>query len=256
MATSKITPPSEDAVVAHLRHTYSAADHQTFMAVQLGTTTQAAQLPELVAAAAGDAASFVRTHLAKHVTVKFAPLVAKLRKETPHNLEVLQKYIKEACDVETDFLVDDDGVPNINALRRVGLVAPSGPTAWGFAVVRTKNLVADEWVLRNHPNHVPTVQGSLAEVSRQIVELTHQMRGTSAQEYYNPMMICRLYSVTKATGWFNFRVEENDDGGASVVEIKTRALFDDICRNSRGVHRENDPKMPSIQGVNAPPFFR
>jgi hypothetical protein len=56
----------------------------------------------------------------------------------------------------------------------------------------------------------------------------------------------RFYALTKLTGWFNFRVEENNGGQASVVEIKTQDLFDDICRK--------DLDNLTIQGVNAPPF--
>lgn len=239
-------PTPEETIVARLRHVFSAADCQTLMVVLMGTTCQPAELPELVAAAINNSASFVRTRVAKHVTVNFTALLTKLRNETPHNLAVLQKYIKAACNIETDYLVDDVGVPCIHALRRVGLVAPSGPTAWGFAVVRTKDYVADEWLLRDDPNDVPTVQGSLEKLCRQLVKLTHQMRGGKAPADFSGQMMHRLYTVMKLTEWYNFRVEEDDGGRVSIVEIKTQDLFDDICRRDMG--------DLTIQGVNAPPF--
>jgi hypothetical protein len=258
-------PTPDKTVIAYLRRKFSAADCQTLMAVLMGTTSPAAQLPELVAAVVGNPDSFVRTHFDRRVNgvkvldVNFPALLKKLRNEKLCHLEVLQKYTKAACNIETDYLVDNDGVPCIHALRRVGLIAPTGPTAWGFAVVRTTNFGADQWVLRNDPTDVPTIQGSKEELSRQLVELTHRMRGGNAPADFNRRMLHRLYTMTRLTGWFNFRVEEDGSGRVRVVEIKTRALFDDICRNSRRdhrYHRENDPKMPAIQGVNAPLFAR
>jgi hypothetical protein len=243
-------PTRDKAVVAHLRHVFSAADCQVLMAV-MDTTTKPAQLPELVAAAANDPASFVRTHvvralLAENVKVDLTALLTKLRRETPNNLKVFLRCLKAACNVETDYLVSEDGVPCIHALRRVGLVTPNNKTAWGLAVVRTKNFAVDEWVLRDDPNDVPTVEGSVEELSRHLVELTHQRRGGTPPADFNRQMKHRFYALTKLTGWFNFRVEENNGGQASVVEIKTQDLFDDICRK--------DLDNLTIQGVNAPPF--
>jgi hypothetical protein len=249
---------SEKAAVFHLQHVFSAADHQMLMLVLMGTPCLPAQLLELVVATANNPDSCVRNHIAKHINVDFPKLLTKLSEEPLENREVLIKFIHAACNVETDYLVDDDGVPCIHALRRVGLVAPSGPVAWGFAVVRTKDLIADEWVLRNHPDKVPLVEGSVEEFLRQLVELTHLRRVGTAPADFNSQMEHRLYAVAKLTKWSNLRVEEHDDGQVSVVKIKTRALFDDICRNSRRDHRhpESDPKMPAIQGVNAPAFDR
>jgi hypothetical protein len=249
MTTSKLMMTTSDMTdVGRLRHKYSAADCQALLAVLMGTTCPPAQVPELVAAAVNGSASFVRTHVAKHVTVDFPALVRKLRAETPANLDVLQRCIEAACNIETGYLVRDAGVPNIHALRRVGLVAPSGPAAWGLAIVSTKDFVGDEWVLRDDPNDVPTIHGSVEELCRQIVELTHQRRGSTAPADFNSQMKHRFYAVAKLTGWFNFRVEERDGGQVSVVEIKTRDLFDDICRGEC-------PNLV-IQGVNAPPFAR
>ncbi len=218
------------------------------MAAVMGTTTQPAQLPDLLAAAVNNPYSFVRTKLVKHIDINFTALSEKLRRETPSNLEVLLKRLQTACNVQTDYLVSEDGVPCIHALRRVGLVAPNNKTAWGLAVVRTKDFVCDEWVLRTNPGDVPTVQGPVEELSRQLIELTYLKREGKAPADFNRQMKHRFYALTKLTGWFNFRVEEDDGGRASVVEIETQDLFDDICRLDLG--------NLTIQGVNAPSFGR
>jgi hypothetical protein len=233
-------------VVDRLRHKYSAADGQALMAALMGTTCPPANVFELVATAVNDPSSFLRTHVARRVTVNFPELLKKLGDETPQHLEILQKCITAACNVESDHLVDKGGLPCIHALRRVGLVAPTGKTAWGLALVRTRDLAADQWELRNNPKDVPTVQGSREELCRQLVDLTHRMRGSETPADFKVHMVCRLYSVMKLTEWFNFRVEEVDGGQANVVEIETRVLFDDICRG--------DLKELTIQGVNAPSF--
>ena len=192
--------PVEWRVVTHLRHLFSAADCQIMMAAVMGQNCTPAELPVLVMAAVNDPRSVVRRHLAKIIKCDFDALRSKLRRATPHQLEVLLKCLNAACSIEGVELVSHDGRPSLNVLRQVGLVTPNGPVAFGLAVVRTKDFIVDQWVLRRHPHHVPATPGSVDELAREIVDLTNRLRAGNTPENVNDQM------WVPSRGWLEMRV--------------------------------------------------
>ncbi len=263
--TSQFTPPKLVTTITpssallrtradHLQKLFRPAEMQVVVAALFHNPCDPEQVVDRIRDAVDQGSGVVESIIGAFEVDKRA-LCGKLSTLGPRSTFVIADAINQLRRLPRYEALELGGLPSVDALRCVGLVAPQGPLAWGYCVVRPVGYsFVQAYVLTPTPAEVTLSPSAMTvdELAFEAVELTRLSQAGSFgdDEFIRGFSTC--YHLAAKTGWRHFRIEEREDRkSAKVVQIPREALVSDL-RN--GSFHEGGSTPLVLAGLNAPDF--
>jgi hypothetical protein len=227
-----------------IRASFSSPEMQVVVAAVYEAADDPMQIPQVVTESVRKA-GYVR-EIARRYSVDADGLIAKMQSLSAGGLFAIHDAVLQFKQLPFGESMGLNGFPAPGALRRVGLLEVEGAAAWGLCVVRLSNYASHELVLHRNPLDL-----SLGSTSLTVDELAQRLIGcvkVSAVGKIRPeqdvVQFSLAYRLAIAKQLRYFRVQEDEAGNISTVEIKREHLISDM--------HDGSSEGLVLQGINAP----